>query len=64
MAMLKGMVTSYRTCLDTLKRNIACMEMTANKLEMTANKLVDTVRNQQDQIEKLGRIISATQSLL
>ena len=40
------------------------MEMTANKLEMTANKLVDTVRNQQDQIEKLGRIISATWSLL
>jgi hypothetical protein len=45
MAMLKGMVASYRTSLDTLKRNIACMEMTANKLEMTANKLVDTVRN-------------------
>jgi len=53
-AMLKGMVASYRTSLDTLKSNIASMEMTANK-----HPLVDTVRNQQDQIEELGQIISA-----
>ena len=52
--MLKGMVASYSTSLDTLKSNIAGIEMTANK-----HPLVDIVRNQQDQFEELGQITSA-----
>jgi len=49
---LRGMVASYRSSLDSLRSNIAGMELTGNTQP-------ETVKNQQNQIEELGQTISA-----
>ena len=52
-ARLKGMVSSYRSSLDSVRSSLEGMEMSANR-----HPLVDTVRIQQEQIEQLGQVIS------
>ena len=51
-AMLRGMVSSYRSSMDSLRSNIAGMEL-------MGNTQLETMKNQQNQIDKLGQTISA-----
>jgi ABC-type transporter Mla subunit MlaD len=51
-ARLRGVVTSLRSSLESLKSHLA-------GLEGYKNNLPETVRTQEQQIEDLGQIISA-----